>query len=324
VSTRRFLRERLAGAAEEPASAVGPAAQAPSKTRAAAVSIASNSTLIALKIGAGIVTGSIAILTEAAHSSIDLIASLVAYFSLRKADEPADEDHPYGHQKVESLAAAIEGMLILVGAGIIVYEAVHRLMTSSEVQSLGVGIGVIAVSAAGNLAVSGYLSRQARASDSPALEGDAAHLRTDALTSVGVLVALVLVEVTGVQQLDSITALAVAIVIVQAGVRILTRSSRVLVDEALPDAELEAVRQAIEEHGADEVIGFHKLRARRAGSRRHVDLHVQFRDGTSLERAHELAHQLEGAIRGRLRGADVLIHLEPEEAADPADRVDSE
>jgi ferrous-iron efflux pump FieF len=130
----------------------------------------------------------------------------------------------------------------------------------------------------------------------------------------------VLVEVTGVEQFDSVTALIVAVAIVFSGVRILNRTSRVLVDEALPADELEAVRLAIDGHGAPEVVGFHKLRARRAGSRRYVDLHVQFRKGTTLERAHEVSHELQGEIRRSLRGADVLIHLEPEEAADRAVR----
>jgi cation diffusion facilitator family transporter len=286
----------------------------PPKTRAATVSIVSNLVLIALKLAAGVITGSIAIITEAVHSSIDLIASLVAFFSVRKADEPADETHPYGHEKVENLAAAIEGMLILLGAAIIVYESLHRLVKGAHVDSLGVGIAVIGFSAAANLGVSGYLNVRAKATDSPALEGDAAHLRTDAYTSVGVLIALVLVQVTGATWIDPAVALAVAVAIVFSGVRIINRSSRVLVDEALPPEELEAVRRAIEEHGASEVIGFHKLRARRAGSRRYVDLHVQFRDGTSLSRAHEVAHELQGEIRGRLRGADVLIHLEPEDS----------
>jgi cation diffusion facilitator family transporter len=173
---------------------------------------------------------------------------------------------------------------------------------------------VIAFSCVANLGVSTYLQRRARATDSPALEGDAAHLRTDAYTSIGVLVALVLVQVTGESWIDPATALAVAVAIVFAGIRIISRTSRVLVDEALPPEELNAVRSAIEEYGAPEVIGFHKLRARRAGSRRYVDLHVQFRDGTSLSRAHEVAHELQREIRGRLRGADVLIHLEPEES----------
>ena len=283
----------------------------PRKTRAAAFSIASNSILIALKLVAGAITGSIAVITEAVHSAIDLLASVVAYFSVRKADEPPDESHPYGHEKVENVAAGIEGMLILVGAGIIIYEAVRRLVDQAGVEHLGVGIAVIGFSAVANFAVSGYLYRQARLTDSPALEGDAAHLRTDAFTSTGVLVALILVEVTGVDELDAITALVVAVAIVWAGIQILSRSSRVLVDEALPGDELAAVRAAIEEFGSDEVVGFHKLRARRAGSRRYVDLHVQFRAGTTLERAHELAHELQRAIRERLRGADVLIHLEP-------------
>jgi cation diffusion facilitator family transporter len=282
------------------------------KTRAAALSIASNSLLIVLKLAAGIVTGSIAIITEAIHSSIDLLASVIAFLSVRKAGEPADADHPYGHGKIENLAAAIEGMLILVGAGVIVFESVRRLFDPPVVESLGIGIGVIAFSMVANLAVSGYLYRQARITDSPALEGDAAHLRTDALTSAGVLVGLVLVEVTGIDILDPMTALLVAGAIVMAGIRILTRSSRVLVDEVLPDEELAAVRAAIDGYGAEEVAGYHKLRARRAGTRRYVDLHVQFREGTTLDRAHELSHELQAEIASRLRGADVLIHLEPE------------
>lgn len=284
----------------------------PSKSRAAGFSIASNAALIVLKVVAGVVTGSIAILTEAVHSAIDLLASVVAFFSVRKAEEPPDPSHPYGHEKVENLTAALEGVLILVGAAIIIYESIHRLITPSSVTTLGLGIAVVAVSAAANFAVSAYLYRQAGLTGSPALEGDAAHLRTDAFTSLGVLLGLVLVKVTGAARFDPITALVIAAAIVWSGVRIVNRSSRVLVDEALPVEELEVVRQTIEDYDAPEVSGFHKLRARQAGSRRHIDLHVQFREGTTLERAHEVSHELQGAISKRLRDADVLIHLEPE------------
>jgi cation diffusion facilitator family transporter len=303
-----------------PSRAIGPAAQAPQKIRAVRVSIVSTSLLIALKIAAGAITGSIAMVTEAAHSAIDLVAAIVAYFGVRKADEPADESHPYGHAKIENLAAAIEGMLILVGAGVIIYVATLRLVDPPEVESLGIGIAVIAFSVVANVIVSQYLYRQAALTDSPALEADGAHLRTDAATSAGVLVALILVQITGVDWLDPLVALMVAVAIVAAGVRILSRTSRVLVDEALPPEELEAIRAAIEGHGAEEVAGFHKLRARRAGSRRYIDLHVQFADGTTLSRAHELTHELQGEIRNAVRGADVLIHLEPEshEAGGPA------
>ena len=282
------------------------------KSRAAALSIASNALLIGLKLAAGAITGSIAILTEAVHSLIDLVASVIAFVSVRKADEPADAEHPYGHEKVESLAATIEGMLILVGAAIIIYEATHRLVVGSSVETLGVGIAVMAISTIANLAVSGVLSRRAKALESPALEGDAAHLRTDAFTSAGVLFGLLLVKVTGNSAFDSITALAVAVAIVVAGIRIIRRSSGVLIDEALPDAEMERVERAIASARTPEVAGYHKLRGRRAGSRRHVDLHVQYRSGTSLELAHELAHRMRDSIEAEIPNCEVLIHVEPE------------
>jgi cation diffusion facilitator family transporter len=282
------------------------------KSGAAALSIASNSVLIALKLAAGAITGSIAIITEAIHSLIDLVASVIAFISVRKADEPADEEHPYGHEKVENLAANFEGVLILIGAALIVYEATHRLVVGSSVESLGVGIAVMGFSIVANLVVSGVLYRQARVHESPALEGDAAHLRTDALTSAGVLVGLALVQITGVAAFDSITALIVAGAIVSAGINIIRRSSGALVDEVLPDAEMDRIEQAIAAARTPEVAGYHKLRARRAGRRRHIDFHVQYRSGTSLERAHELAHQMRDSIQAEIAEAEVLIHVEPE------------
>jgi cation diffusion facilitator family transporter len=217
----------------------------------------------------------------------------------------------YGHAKIENLAAAIEGMLILIGAGVIVYAAVRRLVVGAEVDSLGLGIAAVAISSVVNVGVSSYLYRRARVYDSPALEGDAAHLRADAVTSIAVLVGLVLVEVTGVVELDAAVALAVAAAIVIAGLRILMRSSRVLVDEALPAEELDVVREAISSYPGNEVRSFHKLRGRRAGSDRYIDVHVQFAPGTTLERAHAIAHELQDQVRGRIRGAELLVHLEP-------------
>jgi len=289
------------------------------KAGAATLSVFSNSLLIALKIAAGAITGSIAIITEAAHSSIDLLASVIALASVRKADVPPDREHPYGHEKLENLAAAIEGMLILVGAAIIVFESTRRLVVGSHVERLGVGIAVIGLSAVANLAVSSYLGRRARQHRSAALEGDAAHLRTDAFTSIGVLVGLGLVELTDNAVFDPIAALVVAAAIVFAGLRILTGSSRVLVDEAPPPAELDRIEAAIADARPPEMAGYHKLRARRAGARRYIDLHVQFRSGTTLEDAHELAHRLRDAIEGELPDSEVLIHVEPEGAVkDPA------
>jgi cation diffusion facilitator family transporter len=293
-----------------------------SKPAAAAVSIASNSALIALKLAAAAITGSVAILSEALHSMVDLIASVIAFVSVRRADEPADVEHPYGHEKLESLAASIEGMLILVGAALIVYEAVHRLVTGAGVEKLGVGIAVIAFSALANAAVSLFLRRQARRHSSPALSGDAAHLGTDAFTSTGVLIGLVLVQITGWDAIDSAVAIAVAMVIVIAGVRIMRRSAAALVDEAPPPAEMDRIEEAIARARAEcpEIVGYHKLRARTTGRRRYIELHVQFRSGTSLERAHELSHDLRDAIEADLGNAEVLMHTEPESSRrDPAE-----
>jgi len=291
------------------------------KARSAVLSVVSNSALILLKVIAGTVTGSVAILTEAVHSSIDLVASVVAFFSVRKADEPADESHRYGHEKRENLAAAIEGILILVGSAAIAFEAVRHLVNHGRIQTVGLGIVVVGVSLAVNIGVSLRLSRAARRTGSPALAGDAAHLGTDALTSAAVLVGLVLVAITGAQWIDPVVALAVAAVVVVTGVRLLAQASRVLVDESLPASEVEAIRQAIQGMSSHGVVGYHELRTRRAGSRRYVDLHVQFREGTSLEDAHRAAHELQDQISARLAGADVLIHLEPEDRVRPGETL---
>jgi cation diffusion facilitator family transporter len=291
------------------------------KLRAASLSVGSNSALILIKFIAGTLTGSVAILTEAIHSSIDLVASIVAFLSVRIAGEPADESHRYGHEKVENLAAAIEAILILVGSAVIAFEAIRRLLGHGRIHTIGLGIGVVAFAIVVNLVVSTVISRNAKLTESPALEGDAAHLRTDALTSGGVLVALALVKLTGAQWLDPAVALVVAASIVITGLRLLTRSSRVLVDEALPVDEVAAIRGAIEEFADRGVVGYHELRTRRAGARRYVDLHVQFERGTSLESAHYTAHQLQDTIAGRLRGSDVLIHLEPEDRVRPGEEL---
>jgi cation diffusion facilitator family transporter len=291
------------------------------KRRTAALSVVSNSFLILLKVIAGSITGSVSILTEAVHSSIDLVASVVAFISVRKSGEPADESHRYGHEKMENLAAALEGILILVGSAVIGFQAVRHLAQRQHVERLGLGIAVVAFSMVVNLVVSTVIARTARRTNSPALEGDAAHLRTDALTSLAVLVGLALVAITGAQWLDPVVALIVAGSILVTGVRLLNQSSRVLIDESLPADEVTAIRGAIEEFATRGVVGYHELRTRQAGARRYVDLHVQFRRGTSLEDAHRTAHELQDVIGARLGGADVLIHLEPQDRVRPGEEL---
>ena len=288
------------------------------KRRTAALSVVSNSTLILIKVIAGTVTGSVAILTEAVHSSIDLVASVVAFFSVRKADEPADESHRYGHEKIENLAAAIEGILILVGSAAIAFEAIRHLVNHGRVHNVGLGIAVVGVSLAVNVVVSARLARAARRTGSPALAGDAVHLGTDALTSAAVLVALVLVTVTGAQWIDPVVALAVAAVIVTTGVRLLAQSSRVLVDESLPPGEVEAIRAAIEASRpaawsattscAPAAPGPPLRRPARAVPRGHLA------GGCPSDRA-----RAPGSDQSRLHGTDVLIHLEPGDRVRPGE-----
>jgi cation diffusion facilitator family transporter len=290
----------------------------------ALLSVASNSILIVLKAVAGTLTGSVAVLTEAVHSSVDLVASIVAYLSIGKAGEPADESHRYGHEKLENVSAALEGVLILVGSVVIAFEAFRRLLGHGETHSVGIGIAVIGLSVLVNLVVSHLIGRTAKATGSPALDGDAAHLRTDAISSASVLVALVLVGATGEQWIDPVVALGVACALLVTGVRLLTRSGQALVDQSLPADEVRAIGVAIEPFGPRGVVGYHELRTRRAGSQRYVDVHIQFRAGTSLEAAHATAHQLKDAIAASLGGADVLIHIEPEDRVRPGEGLSQE
>lgn len=291
------------------------------KQRAALLSVASNSTLILLKLIAGALTGSVAIMTEAVHSGVDLIASLVALVSVRIADEPADEGHRYGHAKVENLAAAVEAILILVGSAAIAFEAIRRLIIGGATHTLGIGIAVIAFSAVADLVVAAVVARRGRATGSPALQGDATHLRTDALSSAVVLAALVLVQITHAEWIDPVAALVVAAAIVATGVKLLVRAGEVLVDQSLPAEETAAIIGVIESFSDHAVIGFHELRTRQAGSQRYIDVHVQFRTGTSLEQAHRVAHQLQDQIATAVGGADVLIHLEPESRLRPGQQA---
>jgi cation diffusion facilitator family transporter len=289
----------------------------PLKTRAAVVSIASNSCLIALKLAAGLVTGSVGLLSDAVHSLMDLIASLIAWASVRKADAPADATHRYGHQKLEDLAAGAQALLLLVGAVFIGVEAVRRLINGGRVQSLGVGIGVAALAAAVNLVVSAYLERTGKATGSNALHATAADLRTDAYVSLAVLVSLAVVKLTGATWIDPLVGLLVAAAIIRTGVRILIDASRRLADEALPADELAALQEVLTSFVGDEVVGYHDLRARHVGSNHQVDLHLQFVTGTSLERAHYVSHQLQDAIVKHLPGTTVLVHLEPQDRVRP-------
>ena len=287
------------------------------KTRAATVAIVSNSCLIAIKLAAGILTGSVGILSDAVHSLMDLVASVISLLSVRKADVPADASHRYGHEKLEDLSAGAQAILLLIGAAFVAYEAVRRLIVGGKVESIGIGIVVVAIAAAVNLVVSAYLMRRSAQTSSAALGATAADLRTDAFVSLGVLVALVVVKLTGLNWIDPVVGLAIGVAISSTGVRILNGAARRLADETLPPGELERLQAVARSFIGDEVVGYHDLRARHVGNAHQVDLHVQFTDGTSLRRAHEISHQLQDAMMKVLPETTVLVHLEPEERVRP-------
>ena len=287
--------------------------------RAAAVSVVSNSVLVVGKLVIGAVSGSVSIISEALHSGVDLGASVIALLAVRKAAEPADERHQYGHGKYESLSALAEAILILVAAGFIIAVAIHKLIEGHRLAHSGLGVAVMAVSAVANTAVSAYLFRVARAHDSIAIEADAWHLRTDVYTSAGVAGGLLIVALTGQAVLDPILAIVVALLIAREGYRISRDAASQLVDRALPQAEVDAIARLIEEH-AGQYLSFHNVRSRRAGGERHIDLHLVVRKDVSVAEAHAVADHLEKEIAGRFPGTRALIHVEPgpEEPASPA------
>jgi len=288
----------------------GPADRA--KSRAAAVSIASNSVLIALKVAVGLLSGSVAILSEALHSGSDLAAALMAFWSVRRAAQPPDERHRYGHEKVEDLSGAVEALLIIAAAAVIVVESVHKLIDGVHLDHVWLAAAVMAVSGGANLVVSlAVLYPVARRTESAALEADAAHLLTDVYTSFGVAGGLLLVKATGFTAFDPLIAIAVALLIFRTGYELTVRSTRVLLDEALGEDELAEIRRCVSEHRGELIGGYHKLRTRRAGSRRHIDLHVTVDGDLSVTEAHDVAEHIAADLRRCLPNADVLIHVEP-------------
>ncbi|MEN6343291.1 MAG: cation diffusion facilitator family transporter [Methanospirillum sp.] len=283
------------------------------KQRVARLSVASNTLLVVLKLAVGFAIGSVAIIAEAVHSGIDLVAAVIAYFAVRASGQPPDTEHEFGHGSFEDLSGLIEGALILVAAVLIVYEAVGKLLAGGEPfepAQLAVGVAVMAVSAAVNWYVSGRLMRVGKATDSIALESDAWHLRTDVYTSVGVFAGLIALLLTGIVALDALIAVAVAFVILKAAYDLMRRASGNLVDQRLPEDEEETICGIVAAH-RDNIAEFHKLRTRRSGPDRFVDLHLCVARGLTVEESHALADQLEAEIEAALPRCSATIHVEP-------------
>ncbi len=279
------------------------------KLGAARLSVLSNTFLIVLKLAVGWKIGSVAVLSEGAHSASDLVAALIAYFAVKASALPPDEEHPYGHGKVESLSGLIEALLIFGAAIWIVIESVQALFSGSRAHTVGWGIVVMGVSAVVNALISRRLLAIARKTESQALEADAHHLMTDVWTSLGVLIGLILVHFTGDSRFDPLVALLVSTFIFKAAWSISRDAIQFLLDGRLPEEEIATVQEILTKDVR--VLGWHKLRSRKSGSERHIDLHVQMDDDLSLRAAHALTEELEDKIRAALPNVAVIIHPEP-------------
>ena len=285
------------------------------KMQVASISVASNSFLALTKVAIGLASGSVSILSEGIHSGIDLLAAFIALFAVRESGKPADSRHAYGHGKIENVSGTIEAALIFVAALMIIVEAIQKIQQiiggeGGRVGDLGLGLMIMGVSALMNLIVSSKLMKVAKRTDSVALEADALHLRTDVYTSVGVFMGLLLIKITGWVILDPIIALGVALMIIKASLELTKKAFSPLVDVSLPDEEREIISEILQLH-AVEFVEFHKLRTRKAGAERHVDLHLVVAKYTSVVDVHELCDLIEQEINLRLHGTHVLIHAEP-------------
>lgn len=281
------------------------------KISAARLSVISNSLLIVLKLAVGWSIGSVAVLSEAAHSASDLAAALIAFFAVKAAGTPPDDDHPYGHGKIEALSGLIEAVLIVGAAVFIVVESVKALFHGTHAHEVGWGILVMGFSAVINVFVSRRLFAVAKKTESQALEADAHHLLADVWTSLGVLVGLAIVKLTGEARFDPLVALAVSTFIFRAGYGIARDAIQLLLDGRLPEEEIAVVEGLLRDD--ERVLDWHKLRSRRVGSHRHIDLHVLVDDELSLRDAHAVTEDLEDQIRAALPNVEVMIHTEPYE-----------
>ncbi len=284
------------------------------------LSIAAAVATITLKLSAWALTGSVGLLSDAAESVVNLVAALVAMAAMRWAVKPADEDHAYGHAKAEYFSAGVEGALILVAAAGIAVTAIGRLLHPQPLESVGIGLLVTAAATAINLIVGLMLLRAGRHARSIVLEADGKHLITDVWTSIGVIIGVAGVAITGWERLDPIVALAVAANILVAGGGLLRRSAGGLMDRALEEPDLEAIRDVLAEFERDGVR-FHALRTRQAGSRRFISVHVLVPGAWTVQRGHDLVEHVEGSLCTRLPGASVFTHLEP--AEDPRSFADT-
>jgi cation diffusion facilitator family transporter len=287
------------------------------KSNVAMLSVISNSSLVILKLAVGLIIGSVSVISEAIHSGVDLLAAIIALFAVRKSGKPADDDHPFGHGKVENISGTVEALLIFLAAGWIIFEAVEKLRNPEPIDEAWLGIAVMLTSVLANIIVSKRLFLVGRETESVALLADAWHLRTDVYTSLGVFGGLVVILAGGffypgvdLRWVDPVAAIGVALLIIKAAYHLTIESARDLVDSGLPAQEVDDVAKHIKSF-APTIRGFHRLRTRKAGASRFVEFHIRVDASMSVDESHRIADMITCSIKQHYPGTTVTIHIEP-------------
>lgn len=282
------------------------------KKLVAGLSITSNIILSVLKIITGILSGSLSIISEAIHSISDLFASMLTFFSIMKSSKPADKDHPYGHGKYEDMAGFIEGILIIIAALFIIYEATRKIVSGSNFDNESyMGIAVMTLAIILNIIVSSLLFRVANESDSISLYADGEHLKTDIYSSLGVLIGLVLIKITGHVSLDLVVAILVAGIIFKTGYNISKKAGSNLLDHSLPDNDTSEIKKIIKAHSDCVKLKRGSLKARQVGPSKDIDMILQFPQDTSICECHKICDEIEKQIFSLYRDCSISIHSEP-------------
>lgn len=282
------------------------------KQRAAVASFAFNFGSVVLKVVAALITGSVSLLSEAVHSAADVFSSGMAWLGIRAASAPPDDEHPFGHGKIESLTGFGEALVLLGIVGYIAVEAARRLLYGATVEQIDFGIGVMALSSVGSFLVSRYVGAVGTRTGSLALQSNSQHLMVDSVTSVGVLIALGVTRLSGWQYADPLFALIFSTYLAIGAIRMVKKAFHELIDVRLPEVEVSAIKDIL---GAEpELLGFHRLRSRSSGGFRHIDVHIVVPNEWSLVEAHALADSLEKRISTSLAPANVVIHVDPYDA----------
>lgn len=280
------------------------------KSRAALLSVISNTVLIILKITAGIISGSVSILSEAIHSGMDLVASVIAFFSVNISSKPPDKEHPYGHGKIENISGTIEGILIFIAAGLIIVEAVKKIFIPHPLKQTNIAIAVMLFSAVVNIIVSSILYRIAKKEESVALEADALHLKTDVYTSAGVGIGLILIKLSGMVILDPIVAIIVAGLIIKEAYNLCVRAFKPLLDTKLPEDEETIIIEVLEKY-RDQIYGYHNLKTRQAGNQRYAEFHLEVDPALSIKQYQKLSLRIQEDLKKLIDNISITIHVEP-------------